>query len=75
MPEPGWHLLGSTGHTAEPITWLQERGYNVTFMGSDGFAPAGLLFSRTGQPPLLAVVGQYLVWDGQDVTVSDTEPA
>jgi hypothetical protein len=69
--------IGDSAHTGVPIKWLNERGYDAESFGCDGFGRSdrqGIMFSRdlddtVAHPPMFALIGAELVWDGDIVTI------
>lgn len=70
--------LADFGHPGGIIQWLAERGYDAESFGTDGFGKpdrTGVVFSRDledgGHENHVALIGQALRWDGQQVVVED----
>lgn len=62
------HIIAPYIEPQETVNWLQWRGYRAIACGLIG-TPGGVVFSRKNGPVTVAVVGDTLQWDGDEVTV------
>jgi hypothetical protein len=66
------HIIAPTVEPQETVAWLRWRGYRVVVAPGFRDQAAGVVFSRRNEPAFIAVVGDVLVWDGQDVRVQES---
>lgn len=74
------HVLTPSGDVKETVAWLEWRGYRCavvqpmkvpTYLGTEYVGKPGVLFSKKGDPLVLAQIGDVLEYDGETVTIEE----
>lgn len=53
----------------ETMEWLDSHGYRAAHVTVHNYSGFGVLYGRADDPMKLAVPGETLVWDGENVAV------
>ena len=67
-----WHedlQLTMASSPSAVVAWFADRGYGAIPAGVPGCPTFGVLFARGNEPVRLAAIGQWLRYDGSEVSV------
>lgn len=66
--DPNEHRIEWANPPDVSVRWVRQHGYRAV-MGLGAGAGCGLTIQRGEETPLVAAVGDMLLWDGQRITI------